>query len=98
MASANMTRISENTFGLTCPSCGSNNNFVVDSRVQLDGEYTRRRRQCTKCDRRFTTHEVIVDVKPGNKGETAEEIALNAITEMMKQLSETEARLRRVRP
>jgi transcriptional repressor NrdR len=37
---------------------------VVDSRVGRDGEFIRRRRECLKCHRRYTTYEYIEDVLP----------------------------------
>lgn len=40
-----------------CPSCKSTDTSVVDSRLAEDGKAVRRRRQCEKCGRRFTTFE-----------------------------------------
>ncbi len=40
-----------------CPRCGSLDDKVVDSRLSDDGAVTRRRRQCTSCEHRFTTFE-----------------------------------------
>jgi transcriptional repressor NrdR len=40
-----------------CPRCTSADTSVVDSRVHEDGRSVRRRRECTKCDHRFTTFE-----------------------------------------
>jgi transcriptional repressor NrdR len=37
---------------------------VVDSRVGRDGEFIRRRRECLRCHRRYTTYEQIEDVLP----------------------------------
>ena len=37
---------------------------MVDSRVGRDGEFIRRRRECLKCHRRYTTYEYIEDVLP----------------------------------
>ena len=36
----------------------------MDSRVGRDGEFIRRRRECLKCRRRYTTYEYIEDVLP----------------------------------
>lgn len=43
---------------MRCPSCKeTNKNKVIDSRLTEAGSAIRRRRLCTKCDRRFTTKE-----------------------------------------
>ncbi len=44
---------------MICPSCGSKNTRVIDSRVSQDGSSIRRRRECEKCSFRFTTYEKI---------------------------------------
>jgi transcriptional repressor NrdR len=40
-----------------CPYCGSPNTRVVDKRESEDKKAVRRRRECTKCGKRFTTYE-----------------------------------------
>jgi len=45
-----------------CPFCGHTEDRVVDSRVGREGEFIRRRRECLKCHRRYTTYEYIEDV------------------------------------
>ena len=45
---------------MRCPNCSDLNSKVIDSR-ENDGEI-RRRRQCSKCDFRFTTYERIADL------------------------------------
>lgn len=40
-----------------CPFCRHPDSRVVDSRTADDGTVIRRRRQCPRCDRRFTTVE-----------------------------------------
>jgi transcriptional repressor NrdR len=42
---------------MRCPFCRGNDSRVLDSRTADDGGAIRRRRQCTDCDRRFTTQE-----------------------------------------
>jgi len=42
---------------VNCPFCGGSDNHVVDSRDVRDGAEIRRRRECDKCSRRFTTYE-----------------------------------------
>jgi len=40
-----------------CPDCGEDDDHVVDSRPQPDGEAIRRRRECRACGSRYTTFE-----------------------------------------
>ncbi|MGP1309038.1 MAG: transcriptional regulator NrdR [Phycisphaerales bacterium] len=42
---------------MICPYCGANEDRVIDSRSSEGGQVVRRRRQCEKCGRRFTTYE-----------------------------------------
>ncbi len=42
---------------MICPFCASDATKVVDKREGVDGKTTRRRRECIKCGRRFTTFE-----------------------------------------
>ena len=42
---------------MNCPFCGHNEDKVIDSREASDGAAIRRRRECMKCSRRFTTYE-----------------------------------------
>ena len=49
---------------MKCPFCGHTEDRVVDSRVGREGEFIRRRRECLKCHRRYTTNEYIEDVLP----------------------------------
>lgn len=44
---------------MKCPYCSHEESKVVDSRSADDGERIRRRRECLKCGKRFTTHETI---------------------------------------
>jgi len=47
---------------MICPYCGEDNDHVVDSRSMGGGTAIRRRRECIKCGRRFTTYEHIDDI------------------------------------
>ena len=47
---------------MKCPFCGFEESKVIDSRPAEDGEKIRRRRECIKCARRFTTYEIIESV------------------------------------
>ena len=44
---------------MKCAYCGCTQSRVVDSRQNEDGTSIRRRRECEKCGRRFTTYERI---------------------------------------
>jgi transcriptional repressor NrdR len=47
-----------------CPFCDHLEDRVVDSRLSKEGEAIRRRRECLKCEGRFTTYERIEEVLP----------------------------------
>ena len=47
---------------MKCPFCGFENDKVVDSRESKEGESIRRRRECLKCKKRFTTYERIDEI------------------------------------
>ena len=49
---------------MKCPYCTEVDNKVIDSRLSKDGRTIRRRRECIKCGRRFTTYEKLEDVLP----------------------------------
>ncbi len=42
---------------MLCPYCTHPESKVIDSREADNGESTRRRRECAKCEKRFTTYE-----------------------------------------
>ncbi len=44
---------------MDCPYCGNKDHSVVDSRSSEEGKAVRRRRECVKCKRRFTTYEYV---------------------------------------
>jgi transcriptional repressor NrdR len=44
---------------MRCPFCGFNEDRVVDSRDTKNGNAIRRRRECLKCNQRFTTYEYV---------------------------------------
>jgi transcriptional repressor NrdR len=44
---------------MRCPHCAWQEDKVVDSRSNQEGDVIRRRRECLKCQRRFTTYEHI---------------------------------------
>ena len=47
---------------MKCPYCGYNESKVVDSRSTEDDMSIRRRRECLKCAKRYTTYEKIENV------------------------------------
>ncbi len=47
---------------MKCPYCGHEEDKVVDSRSSKEGQAVRRRRECLKCEKRFTTYEYIETV------------------------------------
>ena len=47
---------------MRCPSCAYKETKVVDSRLARDGSSIRRRRECLKCKKRFTTYEYVEQV------------------------------------
>ena len=47
---------------MQCPYCGENNDKVIDSRLAQEGRAIRRRRECSKCHKRFTTYEHIEEI------------------------------------
>jgi transcriptional repressor NrdR len=42
---------------MQCPFCKAPDTRVIDSRLFEEGTQVRRRRECTRCDNRFTTYE-----------------------------------------
>jgi transcriptional repressor NrdR len=42
-----------------CPFCKAPDTQVIDSRVNDDGDSSRRRRRCAVCNKRFTTYETV---------------------------------------
>lgn len=60
---------------MKCPYCGYKEDKVIDSRESSQGHSIRRRRECLKCEKRFTTYEYIEQipllvVKKGGKRES----------------------------
>jgi transcriptional repressor NrdR len=47
---------------MRCPFCGFLEDKVVDSRESKEGDSIRRRRECLKCGRRFTSYERIDEI------------------------------------
>jgi transcriptional repressor NrdR len=49
---------------MKCPFCHETDNRVIDSRLSKDSNMIRRRRECSKCSRRFTTYERVEEMMP----------------------------------
>ncbi|MDD5059813.1 MAG: transcriptional regulator NrdR [Candidatus Omnitrophica bacterium] len=47
---------------MRCPFCGHKEDKVVDSRATAEESAIRRRRECLKCGKRFTTYEYVEEV------------------------------------
>ncbi|MGZ7079627.1 MAG: transcriptional regulator NrdR [Thermoanaerobaculia bacterium] len=47
---------------MRCPFCSNTEDRVVDSRESREGDVIRRRRQCVRCERRFTSYEKIESI------------------------------------
>lgn len=47
---------------MLCPFCHVDNDKVIDSRASEDGMAIRRRRQCMRCEKRYTTYERIEEL------------------------------------
>ena len=48
---------------MKCPFCSENDDRVVDSRESRGGATIRRRRECLRCSKRFTSYEQIEDIQ-----------------------------------
>jgi transcriptional repressor NrdR len=49
---------------MKCPFCGNLEDKVIDSRTSREGNAIRRRRECLKCSKRFTSYERVEDIIP----------------------------------
>jgi len=60
---------------MLCPYCGFDESNVLESRDAKEGKATRRRRECLKCGKRFTTYEEVgnVELKVIKKNGTKED-------------------------
>ena len=70
---------------MRCPSCGHEEDKVVDSRATKENSAVRRRRECLECSQRFTTYEyiehtpVVVVKKDGRREHLSREKILNGL-------------------
>lgn len=47
---------------MKCPFCGDLEDKVIDSRISTESDTVRRRRECLKCQKRFTTYERLEEI------------------------------------
>jgi transcriptional repressor NrdR len=60
---------------MLCPYCGFDQSDVLESRDASEGREIRRRRECSKCKKRFTTYEKVgnIDLKVKKKNGKVED-------------------------
>ena len=68
---------------MKCPYCGESDTKVIDSRPADDNSSIRRRRQCERCGKRFTTYEKLetmplMVIKKDNSRETYDRSKIEA--------------------
>jgi len=72
---------------MKCPYCNHEETQVIDSRDTENLEVTRRRRECSKCNKRFTTYErveeadIVVVKKDGSRERYERQKLLNGVIE-----------------
>ncbi|MDE2311479.1 MAG: transcriptional regulator NrdR [Patescibacteria group bacterium] len=87
---------------MRCPNCGNEDTKVLDSRPIDDGDAIRRRRECEKCEFRFSTYEEIeildltVVKKDGRKEPYSKEKLERAITRPFEKIPHTDETLRKL--
>ncbi len=66
---------------MKCPYCNSESTSVLESRATVDGSGMRRRRECSKCAKRFTTYEKVgnIDLKVLKRDGKKEEFDRNKL-------------------
>jgi transcriptional repressor NrdR len=87
---------------MKCPYCGSIETNVLESRESEEGEVVRRRRECTKCGKRFTTYERIENIdlkvvkKDGHKEQFEREKIKNGILKACEKRPVDEEQIERI--
>ncbi|HRS06852.1 MAG TPA: transcriptional regulator NrdR [Candidatus Ratteibacteria bacterium] len=77
---------------MKCPYCGFLEDKVIDSRESEDGLQVRRRRECLRCEKRYTTYEeiekkpLIVVKKDGRRENFVKEKVFNGIKKACEKL------------
>ena len=84
---------------MVCPFCGHEDTKVVDSRDTNDGRAIRRRRECEKCQSRFSTYEemeimkLTVIKRDGSKQEYRKEKIENGLRKALEKCPVSEDRI-----
>lgn len=84
---------------MVCPFCGHEDTKVVDSRDTNDGRAIRRRRECEKCQARFSTYEemeimkLTVIKRDGSKQEYKKEKIENGLRKALEKCSVSEEKI-----
>jgi transcriptional repressor NrdR len=87
---------------MICPFCGHSETKVIDSRDTSDGKVTRRRRECEKCEARFSTYEEVeilkltVIKKDGRKQEYDREKIRTGLQKALEKRPVSEERIERI--
>jgi transcriptional repressor NrdR len=87
---------------MNCPFCGHSETKVIDSRDTSDGKVTRRRRECEKCEARFSTYEEVeilkltVVKKDGRKQEYDREKIRTGLQKALEKRPVSEERIERI--
>lgn len=81
---------------MLCPYCNHDESNVLESRDAFDAKATRRRRECLKCKKRFTTYEKVGDIelkvikKDGSKQDYSREKLMRCFEKACWKLNEEE--------
>ena len=81
---------------MKCPFCGFLEDKVVDSRESKEAESIRRRRECLKCEKRFTTYERIDEIpymvvkKDGRREKFDRQKVLNGLCAGLREAASTD--------
>lgn len=84
---------------MVCPFCGHDDTKVVDSRDTNDGRAIRRRRECEKCQARFSTYEemeimkLTVIKRDGSKQEYKKEKIESGLRKALEKCSVSEEKI-----
>ena len=77
---------------IACPKCKSPESLVLESRGNQAGEFIRRRRECEKCQHRWSTYETSeADLSPVTQLEIAD--LLKSITGLRDHLTQLETKV-----
>lgn len=87
---------------MICPFCNNSETKVVDSRDTNDGKAIRRRRECEKCNGRFSTYEEVeimrltVIKKNGQKREYSQDKVRSGIAKAIEKRPISEEKLEKI--